>query len=533
MLHFKSAKTVMSLALSTILVAGCGGGGTPADSPAANGADHAGDGTAKEISLLRPSWNHLRPASDQLWMWQEYETMSGVKVNWEELTDIGEKKTVILTRSTLPDAFYQVDWSNGELLRYGQQGLFIPLEDLIKEHAPNLQKLLDENEDIRKGLTSADGHIYATPYLDPYPEGNRTMRLFINKKWLDALDMEVPRTTDELAEALNAFVTRDPNGNGENDEQGWYMPSGSIGWTFERMLLTSFGIGNGGIKALADYLYVDGSDEIQLTITSDEYKEVLKYLNGLYESGAINQQAYSGVDYDKWTADAANDRVGAYNWAADDYIGETAKVDFVPINVLEGPRGDKMTLTDSQMAGTSSLVVTKDAADPAAILKWVDYFYGEEGSLFGYLGKEGVTYNMEDGNRVYIDEILNYKDGVGLGAFQYVDNVYGGFFPYIELSPEIRSAAARREAPVYEDFNDDVLPDIMLPGLPSTNEEATETSTILTDIHNFISQKRVEFVTGTADIDAGWDAYLEQLNRMGADRYLEIKQAQYARYKES
>ena len=73
----------------------------------------------------------------------------------------------------------------------------------------------------------------------------------------------------------------------------------------------------------------------------------------------------------------------------------------------------------------------------------------------------------------------------------------------------------------------------MLPGLPSTNEEATETSTILTDIHNFISQKRVEFVTGTADIDAGWDAYLEQLNRMGADRYLEIKQAQYARYKES
>lgn len=36
--------------------------------------------------------------------------------------------------------FYQTGWSNDEIVKYGQQGLFIPLEDLIAEHAPNLQK---------------------------------------------------------------------------------------------------------------------------------------------------------------------------------------------------------------------------------------------------------------------------------------------------------------------------------------------------------------------------------------------------------
>lgn len=526
----KGKVVLLGTLMMALLVTACGGNsGGSADN---NKSPESGS-TSSSISLLRPSWNNLRPASKDLWMWQEYEKMSGVQVEWEELSDIGEKKNVILTRKQLPDAFYQVDWSNGELLKYGQQGLFIPLEELIKEHAPNLQKLLDENEDIRKGLTSADGHIYATPYLDPYPEGNRTIRLYINKKWLDNLSMEIPKTTAQLEEALNAFVTQDPNGNGVNDEQGWYMPSGSLGWTFEQMMMGSFGVGNGGRKALGNFIYVDDNDEIQLTITSDGYKEVLKYENRMYESGAINKQAFSGVDYDKWTADAAKDTVGAWNWAAPDYIGESVKDDFVAINVLAGPDGDTASLTDSQVAGASSLVITKDAKDPGAVLKWVDYFYSEEGSVFGYLGKEGVTYNMEDGNMVYIDEILNYKDGIGLGAFQYVDNVYGGYFPYIELSPEIRAAAGRQEAPVYTDLTEDTLPGATLPDLPATLEEANDSSSIMADLGNYVGQMRVEFVTGTKDIDQEWDNYIAQLKKMGSDKYLQIKQEQYKRYKES
>ncbi|WP_084402953.1 extracellular solute-binding protein [Paenibacillus antarcticus] len=529
MLRSKKGISVMSLLLvSALLVTACGG-----ESGKSKGAGTDESANTNEISLLRPSWTNLRPASKDLWMWQEYEKMSGVKVNWEELSDIGEKKNVILTRKTLPDAFYQVDWSNGDLLKYGQQGMFIPLEELIKENAPNLQKYLDENEDVRKGLTSADGHIYASPYIDPYPEGNRTIRLFINKKWLDNLGMEVPRTTDELEKALTAFVTKDPNGNGVNDEQGWYMPSGSLGWTFEQMMMGSFGIGNGGRKAVGDFIHVDDNDEIQLTITSDQYKEILKYENRLYKNGAINKQAFSGVDYDKWTADAAKDTVGAWNWAAPDYIGESVKGDFVAINVLAGPNGDTASLTSSQVAGGSSLVITKDAKDPAAILKWVDYFYSEEGSVFGYLGKEGVTYNMEGGKKVYIDDILKYKDGIGLGAFQYVDNVYGGYFPYIELSPEVRSTAGRQEAPVYSDLTEETLPSVMLPDLPATIKEANESSSIIADVGNYVGQMRVEFVQGSKDIDKEWDNYIAQLKKMGSDKYLEIKQAQYKRYKES
>lgn len=134
---------------------------------------------------------------------------------------------------------------------------------------------------------------------------------------------------------------------------------------------------------------------------------------------------------------------------------------------------------------------------------------------------------------VYIDEILNYKDGIGLGAFQYVDNVYGGYFPYTELSPEIRAAAGRQEAPVYTDLNEQTLPSVMLPDLPATIQEANESSSIRADVGNYVGQMRVEFVTGTKDIDKEWDSYIAQLKKMGSDRYLEIKQEQYKRYKDS
>ena len=126
----------------------------------------------KSIHLMRNDFTDVRPKSEDLWMWQEYEKKSGVKVQWEEVKEFGEKKNLILS-GKLPDAFYQTGWSNDEIVKYGQQGLFIPLEDLIAEHAPNLQKILDENPIVKKTLTAPDGHMYSLPYMSLDPKIGR------------------------------------------------------------------------------------------------------------------------------------------------------------------------------------------------------------------------------------------------------------------------------------------------------------------------------------------------------------------------
>lgn len=52
---------------------------------------------------------------------------SGISVEWEELTDIGEKKNIILTRKELPDAFYQVDCIQYGIIKVWKTGTIYSL----------------------------------------------------------------------------------------------------------------------------------------------------------------------------------------------------------------------------------------------------------------------------------------------------------------------------------------------------------------------------------------------------------------------
>src|SRR5690606_36914088 len=87
--------------------------------------------------------------------------------------------------------------------------------------------------------------IYSLPYItSPESISLRSFPiLYFHRDWLDALEMEIPETTDEFYQYLKAVKEGDPNGNGQADE----VPYGGnnidvlIGW-----LNGSFGIGNRG-----------------------------------------------------------------------------------------------------------------------------------------------------------------------------------------------------------------------------------------------------------------------------------------------
>ena len=41
-------------------------------------------------------------------------------------------------------------------------------------------------------------------------------------------------------------------------------------------------------------------------------------------------------------------------------------------------------------------------------------------------------------------------------------------------------------------------------------------------MNDYIEQAKIQFITGTMDLDADWDAYLAQINNIGLERYLEL-----------
>ncbi|MEG3032763.1 MAG: extracellular solute-binding protein, partial [Enterococcus sp.] len=307
--------SLLGLTLSAVVLvslSACGSGD-------ASSEDKSGD--SKGFTLLSPDHSADHPKNEDLWMWKEYEKKTGVPITWQETKDINEKKNLLLSESKLPDAFYQVYWTSDELVKYGGQGMFQPIEDLIEKHAPNFNKLMEEHPEIRKSITAPDGHIYFLPELsiDPQIMG-LTFRYYINQEWLDKLGLEKPRTTEELKEVLTQFVTKDPNGNGKADEQGWYMNSGELPNSFEKLLMAAYGMGTGGRTGIESSVYFEKDGSMQLTLNSDRMKDVWKYEADLYQNGLMSKNSFAGADGDKWRADAANNTVGLWTWVSPEFI---------------------------------------------------------------------------------------------------------------------------------------------------------------------------------------------------------------------
>src|SRR5690625_927411 len=152
----------------------------------------------------------------------EYKDMSNIDIKWNQVPADGldEKRNLALASGDLPDAFYAANISIADLQKYGSQGTFVELNDMIEEYAPNISKVLDENPDIRKGLTFPDGNIYSIPtvYSPDFSSLLIGAKGWVNGDWLEQLDMDNPETTEEFYEYLKAVKETDLNGNGEQDE---------------------------------------------------------------------------------------------------------------------------------------------------------------------------------------------------------------------------------------------------------------------------------------------------------------------------
>ena len=129
-------------------------------------------------------------------------------------TDAAEAMNLLLAQGDLPDIV------GGNLIQqpvnqYGPEGAFLPLNELVKEHAPNIQAFWDANPELQQAISSYDGNYYYIPYL---PDGEFGRAWYIRQDWLDALGLEQPQNVDEYYQVLKAFREQDPNGNGLKDE---------------------------------------------------------------------------------------------------------------------------------------------------------------------------------------------------------------------------------------------------------------------------------------------------------------------------
>ena len=78
-------------------------------------------------------------------LWEEYEKMSNIHINWTTVQTevLADKNNLLLAAGNYPEIFFASAFSRTDLIKYGQQGVFIPLNDYIDKYAPNFKKLLE------------------------------------------------------------------------------------------------------------------------------------------------------------------------------------------------------------------------------------------------------------------------------------------------------------------------------------------------------------------------------------------------------
>lgn len=469
------------------------------------------------------NWNDLM-------LWNEFEKMSNIKVNWDTIQTEGlvEKRNLLITGGNYPEMFFASAFSKTDLIKYGEQGIFLPLNDYIDEYAPNFKKILEEYPSVKQGVTMADGKIYGFPTIyDPAFEGLRGGMPWINDEWLEKLGLENPKSLDEFYDVLKAFKDQDANGNGKPDEEGWGSSYGID--PVINTLRGSFGLNKQGTMNI-NLQFKEGTEEFEYVPTTEGYKELLQYLNKLYEEGLLQQDIFTKEAHE-FAAEASK---GNYGVLSSIDPAELLKLDsYGSMEVLAGESGEPLyTAVSNGLGNLGMFVLTDKAENPEALVRWIDHLYGDEGTKMFFMGFEGVTYEEDaDGNFKYLEEITDNPDGLNMDqAISEYLTWPGGYYPGIVREEFFQGAEAKENSRLNAEKTKPyrVADDGILPGLNYTVKENDEISAITTDLQTFIDESKAEFITGKRDF-AKWDEYVATVEKMGVDKYLEIAQEVYER----
>ena len=137
------------------------------------------------------------------------------------IADYDEKMSLCIGSNTIPELMNVNSTQYRALLKYD---MIQPLDPYFDDYASDALKSYIESggEELMGCITNEEGEIMAIPA--PAAKDSGVNQMWIRQDWLDALGLEAPRTWDELLEVAEAFMTQDPDGNGEDDTIGILGP---------------------------------------------------------------------------------------------------------------------------------------------------------------------------------------------------------------------------------------------------------------------------------------------------------------------
>ncbi|UZN02473.1 extracellular solute-binding protein [Cellulomonas sp. S1-8] len=536
--RMRSARTAGALTLvGALALAACSsgddGGTTNADGEAADlectteaVADEPWKAAEpREFSLLWTDWADF-PITDTWEFFDEIEERTNVKLNLTNIpfSDATEKRSLLISAGDAPQIIPLV--YTGEERQFAASGAVVPLSDYA-DYMPNFKKYSEEWDlvDMVDDLRQEDGKYYMTPGLQEVSVPVFT--LIIRKDIFDEVGAPAPETWEDLQEGMELIKAKYPDSTP--------LADGFEGQSMINYAAHAFGtVGGWGFGDGA--WWDEDAGEFVYAATTDGYKDMVTYFNGLTEAGLLDTESFTAADdgggtvTEKFAAEQVFAASGG-SWTVQEFstaldAAGVTDYELVQIAPPAGPAGDFVEPRNFW----NGFMLTADAVnDPnfCDLLGFTDWlYYNPEARELIQWGVEGEHHTKDADGAYTLEPDITFA-GLNLNPSGTIDlkkdlgfanDVFAG-------STESRALKESYNVPAFVEYIDSVqttrTPRDPFPPHPLDEVELEQASLLGTPLKDSVDTATLGFILGQRDL-AEWDDFVTQLEGQGLSGYMDL-----------
>jgi putative aldouronate transport system substrate-binding protein len=513
-----------------------------AEEPEASSAEEAEPGVDLTIDLplteddisftmwhdfVPPLADYMDGMQDNL-VYQTMEERTGVHM---EITSVNKDQSATAVALLVASGDYPDIWDGFSTYYTSSIDSAIEAEIIVdlaeyKDLLPNYFTLVDGNEEYAKETytdSGAMGLAYTLNEKQVMESG-----LVVRQDWLDALNLDTPVTYDDFTEVLTAM----------HDAYGATFWTTYLGDDCIKSISAGFGITAYNVGSETYFEQIDG--EVVFSPLQEGYLEYVTLMNDWYNAGILYPDFVSGTGTTTCDADLMGSgkisMVATPAGPVDQFYSATDDPDF---NLAAVSRPVKNV--GDQVHQGSTVVMTSDngfsvstAVDPSSeefeiLMKWLDYWYTDEGSLLANYGVEGVTFEYEDGTPVFTDLMTNNPDGIAFTLCMNRYVLFVGSFKNDNTRSQVNYTEKQAELVDVWTQNPGDGSYVYPTAVSLTTEESDAFTASYSDIATYVSSETLGFITGSVPL-SDYDSFCDNIRAMGIDELIDIYQAALDRY---
>lgn len=434
------------------------------------------------------------------------------------------------TLEDLPDLCLRLDMNSDLLADACEGGFVVELTDeLLEEYAPYWAAFLKENP---QADTLHRGYRVGLPNVD-YVEytGNLRDLLLMNKVWLDELDLEVPTTVEEFTNVLQAF--KDNAGKGSIPAEAipfYYQWGHRISGMFD--VLGFWGI----TVTQTNWLAVDNG-KVVLQAVNPAIKEPIKYLADLYAKGLTPAESFTD---DRNMSIARTTSKTPYLGFFTAFNNPNPEV-YIPVAPMDTETGVAPVIRKQEFTytGRDGFVICSGNKYLKETLALADWLASDPEAVANFqLGMQGYCWDYDENGKItpFTEDELNaaksrvgeenWKQYTGFGNFICGIRADDFYANYNDVSYNDPTTRAWAYANIYKDYIPQGETNYRKASTGSSDLDQRR-SDLQVEIESLFSTTLSRWITGQGDIDAEWDAYVQQMEALNLEEYLSLWQQAY------